>query len=222
MVARREDDVVGVRIVTVVAFAAVVAGVLSGSATAAPTRDALVRPGEGIGKVQLGMTLGTALRSLRRPVVFVRAEIFPRESLRYLEYRTKDHQWRIGVFGIRGRERVALVRTGVRRERTREGVGVGTPVPMVASRLRPYRPVCNKRYPVVERLPHRAARLLVRDQKPLHRGFGDDVVRRQARMCGAPAQVSGVSADRLHRPFSRRREQRTRQVWPCVVVGGHG
>jgi hypothetical protein len=154
VVARREDDVVGVRIVTVVAFAAVVAGVLSGSATAAPTRDALVRPGEGIGKVQLGMTLGTALRSLRRPVVFVRAEIFPRESLRYLEYRTKDHQWRIGVFGIRGRERVALVRTGVRRERTREGVGVGTPVPMVASRLRPYRPVCNKRYPVVGNVFH--------------------------------------------------------------------
>jgi hypothetical protein len=140
--------------VTAVASAAIVAVVLSGSATAAPTRDALVRPGEGIGRVQLGMTLRTALRSLGRPVLFVRAEVLPRESRRYMEYRTKDDLWRIGVFGVRGRERVALVRTRVRGERTKEGVGVGTPVPAISSRLRTYRPVCIRRYPFLNYVLH--------------------------------------------------------------------
>lgn len=142
------------RLVTTVALAVVLLSFLAAGAKAAPTRDALVRPGEGIGKVQLGMTLKTALRSLGRPVVFVRAEIFPQESLRYLEYRTKDHLWTIGVFGIRGRERVALVRTRLRQERTKEGVGVGTPVPTISSRLRAYRPICIRRYPSVGNVFH--------------------------------------------------------------------
>ena len=150
----RRHNLLCVRIVAAVAFAVVVFGALPGGATAAPTRDALVRPGEGIGKVRLGMTLTTALRSLGRPVEFVRVEIFPRESRRYMEYRTKDHHWRIGVFGIRGRERVALIRTAVRRERTKEGVGVGTPVPTIRSRLRTYRPICIRRYPIVRNVFH--------------------------------------------------------------------
>ena len=143
-----------VRIVTAAVFGVVVLGLVAGGATAAPTRDALVRPGDGIGNVRLGMTLANALRSLGRPVVFVRAEIFPRESHRYMEYRTKDDRWRIGVFGVRGRERVALVRTRVRGERTKEGVGVGTPVPAISLRLRTYRPICIRRYPFLNYVLH--------------------------------------------------------------------
>jgi hypothetical protein len=103
------------------------------------------------------MTLTRALRSLGRPVVFVRADL--RESRRYLEYRTKDDRWRIGVFGIRGRERVALVRTRVRRERTKAGLGVGTPVLTIATRLRAQRPICVREYPFLNYVLHRDLRV---------------------------------------------------------------
>ncbi|HWN20511.1 MAG TPA: hypothetical protein VNP93_00935 [Gaiellaceae bacterium] len=126
----------------------------SGAAGAAPTRDALVRPGVGIGELRLGMTLRQSLRALGQPVVFERARVFPRESLRYMEYRTKDGLWRFAVFGIRGRERLSLVMTRARRERTRDGIGVGTLVETLPRKLRVQRPVCVKRYPFLNYVYH--------------------------------------------------------------------
>ena len=125
-----------------------------GSASAAQTRDALVRPGVGIGKLRLGMTLKESLRALGRPVVFEHARVFPRESLRYIRYRTKDRLWRIAVFGVRGRERLAMIGTQARRQRTREGIGVGTLVETLPRRLRGQRPVCVKDYPFLNYVFH--------------------------------------------------------------------
>jgi len=143
------------RLATGVAAVAVLLSVTAGStATAAPTRDALVRPGVGIGKLRLGMTLRETLRALGRPVVFEYARVFPRESLRYIRYRTKDRLWRIAVFGVRGRERLALIGTQARRERTPEGVGVGTLVETLPAALRGQRPVCIKRYPFLNYVYH--------------------------------------------------------------------
>lgn len=127
----------------------------AGEATPAPARDTLVRPGVGIGELRLGMTLRESLRALGRPVVFERARIFPRESLRYMEYRTRDLLWTIGVFGVRGRERLALIGSRVRRERTRGGIGVGTPIARLAEELRAQRPVCIKRYPFMNYVLHK-------------------------------------------------------------------
>lgn len=110
-------------------------------------RDALVRPGEGIGKVRLGMTLTQARRSLGRPFVFERARLFP--GLRYLEYRTNDHAWDVGFLGPRGREGLVVVSTQAGSERTKEGVGVGTPVPAVAFKLRAHKPQCARSYPFI-------------------------------------------------------------------------
>jgi hypothetical protein len=127
---------------------------IGAAASAAPTRDALVRPGVGIGKLRLGMTLRESLRALGRPVVFEDARVFPRESLRYIRYRSKDRLWTIAVFGVRGRERLALIGTQARRERTREGVGVGTLVERLPAALRGQRPVCVKRYPFLNYVYH--------------------------------------------------------------------
>lgn len=119
----------------------------AGVAGSAPTRDALVRPGEGIGNLRLGMTRTQALRALDRPVVFERARVFP--GLRYLEYRTKDRAWRIGLFGARGGEQLLLIRTELATERTKEGLGVGTPILTLRAKLRVQRPKCIRRYPFI-------------------------------------------------------------------------
>lgn len=125
-----------------------------GAATAAPTRDALVRPGVGIGQLRLGMTLRESVQALRRPIVFERARVFPREGVRYLQYRTNDGLWRIGLLGVHGRERLALISTKAPRERTRDGIGVGTLVETLPGRLRGQRPVCIKRYPFLNYVLH--------------------------------------------------------------------
>lgn len=125
-----------------------------GAAQATPTRDALVRPGVGIGELRLGMTLEETLRTLGRPVVFEVVRVFPEQRLRYLQYRTRDYSWRIAVFGVRGRERLARISSRVRRERTRGGVGVGTPVAKLPVALRAQRPVCVKRYPFFNYVLH--------------------------------------------------------------------
>ncbi len=125
-----------------------------GAASAASTRDALVRPGVGIGQLRLEMTLRESVQALRRPIVFERARVFPREGVRYLQYRTKDHVWRIGLLGVHGRERLALISTKARRERTRDGIGVGTLVETLPRQLHGQRPVCIKRYPFLNYVFH--------------------------------------------------------------------
>ena len=143
------------RLLGAVVLTSVLALAAGGAASGAEARDALVRPGVGIGELRLEMTLREALRALGQPVVFVRARVFPREGLRYIEYRTRGGGWRIGVFGVHGRERLALIAPRLRRERTREGVGVGTLVTTLPVRLRAHRPQCVKRYPLLNYVLHK-------------------------------------------------------------------
>ena len=143
------------RILGAVVLTSALALAVAGMANGTVARDALVRPGVGIGELRLEMTLREALRALGQPVVFVRARVFPRGGLRYIEYGTRGGGWRIGVFGVHGHERLALIRTRLRRERTREGVGVGTLVATVPVRLRAHRPQCVKRYPSFNYVLHR-------------------------------------------------------------------
>ena len=110
----------GVTVRLVGALALVVA-LLAPGATAS---DLLIRPGAGIGKVDLGMTeaqvrgvLGRPDWTVRTPKSFGRIEV-------ELQFGAADYIVRLA--GPRGRLRVAAVGTGVPRERTLEGFGVGT------------------------------------------------------------------------------------------------
>lgn len=87
--------------------------------------DALVRPGKGIGRVSLGMTSAQLQRAMGKPTyVVVKASAFGR--------RVTEHQyglsseWTVTLAGPRMRLRVTAVATALRRERTREGFGVGS------------------------------------------------------------------------------------------------
>lgn len=142
------------RLLAAAVATSVLALAAGGAASGSTARDALVRPGVGIGELRLEMTLREALRALGQPVVFVRARVFPREGLRYIEYRTRGGGWRIGVFGVHGRERLALITSRLRRERTIEGAGVGTLVTNLPVRLRAHRPQCVKRYPILNYVLH--------------------------------------------------------------------
>jgi hypothetical protein len=143
------------RIFGAVVLTSALALAVAGAGNGTVARDALVRPGVGIGELRLEMTLREALRALGQPVAFVRARVFPREGLRYIEYRTRGGGWRIGVFGVHGRERLALIASRLRPERTREGVGVGTLVNALPVRLREHRPQCVKRYPILNYVLHK-------------------------------------------------------------------
>ena len=146
------------RLVGGVAALTLVVALMAGGASSAPTRDTLVRPGVGIGKLRLGMTLKESLRALDRPVVFEVVRL-REERLRYLQYRTRDNLWRIAVFGPRGRERLARISSSVRKERTRGGIGVGTPIATLPVKLRAQRPMCVKRYPTFNYVLHKELHL---------------------------------------------------------------
>ena len=95
-------------------------------ASAAPGRDALLRPGVGAGKLRLGMTFAQVRAVLGTPA---RARFRQRYGFRgeYVQYVWgRDADWEVGVVGERPTTaRVVLIRTW-RPERTRVGVGVGS------------------------------------------------------------------------------------------------
>jgi len=94
------------------------------SATAASSRDALIRPGVGIGEVRVGMTFAQVRQALGRPQVVLKQRRFGFGS-RYAEYAWNGTDWIVAVVGSGDRARVVMVATGLRRERTR-GAGVGS------------------------------------------------------------------------------------------------
>jgi hypothetical protein len=95
------------------------------SAGAAPTRDALLRPGIGVGKVRLGMTVAQVRSALGGPGRLVRRHR-DRLGIEYVEYAWGANvHWAVGFYGQAARARVVLVET-TRRERTRSGVGIGS------------------------------------------------------------------------------------------------
>jgi hypothetical protein len=107
-------------------LAAVIAAALAvGTASAAPQRDALIRPGVGIGNVRVGLTLAHVRRALGRPEAVMRQRRYGFGF--YTEYAWSGTDWIVAVVGRRDRARVVSVATGLRRERTRlRKVGVGS------------------------------------------------------------------------------------------------
>lgn len=104
--------------------AALVAAVAAtASAHGAPDRDALIRPGVGIGKVRLGMTQAQVFRTLGRPSVVNRRLNFG-FGTRYVEYDWGFGTWTVGLTGRRGDLRVTKIGTTLRRERTARRVGI--------------------------------------------------------------------------------------------------
>ena len=104
--------------------AVAVAALATAPATAAPERKALIVPGQQIGKVRLGMTFAQVTRALGRPTVVNRQV---RTGLgRYVEYDWGWGEWTVGFSGRGSSSRVSLIGTALQRERTREGVGVGS------------------------------------------------------------------------------------------------
>jgi hypothetical protein len=95
-----------------------------GSAGAAPERTALIRPGQGIGKLRLGMTPAEARRALGEPRVVVRRRAA--FGFTAVEWEFGYAEYRVRFFGRAGRLRATRVGTTLVRERTPRRVGVGT------------------------------------------------------------------------------------------------
>jgi hypothetical protein len=121
-------------------------------ATSAPV--ILVEPGASIGKVRLGMTIAQARRAVGRAFVLDDVDRVPNDTLRLLQYRTRDERWTVAFFGSPGLERVARVVSSAPRTRTKSGIGVGTPVLTLKGRLRGHRPVCIQRRPFFNYVEH--------------------------------------------------------------------
>jgi hypothetical protein len=108
-----------------VAVAGTALAVLTGGASAAPERDALVRPGVGIGRISIGMTQPQVQRILGRPTLVNRRYQlgFGRS---YVEHDWDYARWTVGYEGRPGQLRVVRVATNVRTERTPQRIGVGS------------------------------------------------------------------------------------------------
>jgi hypothetical protein len=97
---------------------------LAASASASTQRDALIRPGVGIGKVRLGMTLAQVRAAWGRPYA---VQITPHElGARTIELQYDFAAYVVTLVGLPGRERVVAVATTLAAERLRQGVGVGS------------------------------------------------------------------------------------------------
>ena len=93
-------------------------------AGAAPQRDLLIRPGVGIGKVRLGMTVPQLRAAMGRPLAVLPQEArFGRQAV---EWQYGYGSYIVRLEGRRNALRVVGVSTTILKERTREGFGVGT------------------------------------------------------------------------------------------------
>lgn len=107
-----------------VALAAAAAGAASLPAGAGTEASLVIRPGQGIGKLRLGMTEAQVRRAMGKPrFTFTRPAAF---GLRSLEYQYGFAEYTVRFFGPRGRLRAVRVGTTRFRERTPDGLGVGS------------------------------------------------------------------------------------------------
>jgi hypothetical protein len=101
---------------------------LAGAASAADAPDVQQRivPGQAIGKVRIGMTLKQVKAVLGQPESVIRRE---RRSFTrtWVEYSWNFTSWRVGFEVYRGTYKVVAIRSSIRGEKTKEGVGYGTP-----------------------------------------------------------------------------------------------
>jgi hypothetical protein len=115
-----------VRVTICAALGVVAALVIASSTPAGSEADLLVRHGQGIGKLRLGMTLAQVKRLLGEP----RAEN-KRERRRsgqiYLELDWQYARWTVGFLRAPGGAyRAVVIGTVLRAQRTPEGLGVGS------------------------------------------------------------------------------------------------
>ena len=109
---------------------------LASSAAAAPTAKTVIRPALGIGKLRLGMSEAQVRRAMGRPrFVVTRRGAF---GLRSVEYQYGYAEYTVRLSGRTGRMRAVRVGTTLLRERTPQGVGVGS---LERSVLRTYRAI---------------------------------------------------------------------------------
>ena len=112
-----------------------VAATAVGPVEARPARDALIRPGVGIGRIQLDMPLAKVRAVLGKPTSVAKRRRLGFGS-EYVEYTWGDAPaWRVGVLGRPGSQLVVVVATGLAREKTRSGVGVGSTYKAARRRL---------------------------------------------------------------------------------------
>ena len=100
------------------------AGLVAGTAGAASSRDLLIRPGQGIGKVNIGMTEAQVRARLGRPGAS-RTRVVGFGS-RFVELQYDDGHYWVGLLGRSGRMRVHSVGTIQQFQRTPKGFGIGT------------------------------------------------------------------------------------------------
>jgi hypothetical protein len=98
------------RLVVVVSSLLLGAAVTAAPTASAPSSTRLIRLGVGIGKIRLGMTYAEVRRALGRPQLVNRRQDRGFGN-RYIEYLWNYDEWRVGLLGPRGRERVVRVST---------------------------------------------------------------------------------------------------------------
>jgi hypothetical protein len=98
--------------------------VLAPSASGSSNASLPIRPGHGIGPVNLGMTGAQVYRALGRPRTVVDRKVILGRPYVELEYGLGT--WMIGFYGRKPNRRVVLVLTSLGRHRTPEGLGVGS------------------------------------------------------------------------------------------------
>jgi hypothetical protein len=102
----------------------IAAAAAAASAGASPSHEALIRPGVGIGAARLGMTTTQLRAAMGKPLaVLSQPASYGRTSI---EWQYGYGAFTVRLEGPRRALRVVSVATTLRRERTREGLGVGT------------------------------------------------------------------------------------------------
>jgi hypothetical protein len=96
----------------------------SPSASARPNDPVAIRPGVGIGPVNLGMTGQAVRRALGKPRTVIERRVLRGQP--YIEFEWDYGAWNVGLLGPASRRRVVLIGTGLSRHKSPEGVGVGT------------------------------------------------------------------------------------------------
>jgi hypothetical protein len=112
-----------------VAAVVALAGVFTASASAT---ESTIYPGVGIGKVKLGMTLTQVRRLLGAPQALNAQGRLAGQQ--YTEYGWNFSEWRVGFIG-RTTKRAVLIGTAFTRQRLSNGVGIGTPMGALRSKL---------------------------------------------------------------------------------------
>jgi hypothetical protein len=115
--------------------AVAVAAVALAFVTSAPAVESTIYPGVGIGKVKLGMTLAQVKNGLGTPqTVNKRAQLSGGRG--YIEYGWNFSTIWVGFVNTKGVLHAALVGTDAFAQKTKSGVGVGTPIARVMAQPR--------------------------------------------------------------------------------------